>query len=93
MPSEKHFDEALRSDRLDQLTEHAEGERQRKHSKHDCQKGRLFCREDRFTVGFGESEVVMAYKRDYLLYVMEDDRGFGEWSGVPGDAPPVAGDA
>ena len=70
MPFEKHFDEAVLSDCLDQLTEHAEDERQGKHSKHDRQKGRLFCREERLTVCFGKSDVPVAYKRDYLLYVM-----------------------
>jgi hypothetical protein len=69
--SKKHFDEALPSDCLDQLTEHAEGERQGKHSKHDRQKGRLLCREQRLTVCVGESDVLVAYKRDYLFYVMK----------------------
>jgi hypothetical protein len=42
MPSEEHFQEAIPSDRMDQLAEHTEDERQGKHSDHDRHKGRFF---------------------------------------------------
>ena len=83
MPSKKHFDEALRSDCLDQFTEQAEGERQGKHYKHDRQNGRLLYRQERLTVCFGESDVLVAYKRDSPLNVMEDHRSHEVKAGIP----------
>ena len=76
MPPEEHFQEAIPSDRMDQLTEHAKDERQGKHADHDRHKGRFFYREERLTVCFGESDMLMAYERNDLLYVMEDHRGY-----------------
>ena len=67
VPSEKHLDEALPSYCQNQLAESAEGERQGKHCEHDRQKGGFCHREERLTVCFGESDVLVAYKRDYLL--------------------------
>src|SRR5215471_83872 len=83
MPSKKHFHEALRSDCLDQFTEHAEGERQGKHYKHDCQSDRLLYRQERLTVCFGESDVLVASKRDNPVNVMEDHRGEMVKAGIP----------
>ena len=83
MPSEEHFHEALPSDRLDQLAKHAKRERQGKHPEHDRQKSRLFYREERLSVCFDKSDVLMAYERDYLLYVMEDHRGDKVKAGIP----------
>ena len=83
MPSEEHFQEAIPSDRVDQLTEHAKDERQGKHADHDRHKGRLFQRKERLTVWFGESDMPMTYERDYLFCVMEDHRGHKVKAGIP----------
>jgi hypothetical protein len=34
-------------------------------------------------VCFGESEMFMAYERDYLLYVVEDHRGYKVKTRIP----------
>jgi len=83
MPPEEHFQEAIPSDRMNQLTEHAKDERQGKHADHDRHKGWPFQRKERTPVCLGEPDMLMPHERDYLLYVMEDHRAHKVKAGIP----------